>query len=182
MKILYSWICDFIENPPPAEELAAKLCRIGLKVEELKKTGAAFTGVCVGRIDKIDKHPNADKLSLVDVFDGAATLLARRAGAVIVDPRDRFLGELLETFQKYPTIGPLVPAMGYSAAQQQDLEYTLNNVDAEIILSGTPINLAGLIHPDKPIVNVGYDLEEIEGEESLGAVLDAWLKQVGLLK
>jgi phenylalanyl-tRNA synthetase beta chain len=74
MKILYSWLCDFIENPPPAEELAAKLCRIGLKVEEIKKTGAAFSGVCVGRIDKIDKHPNADKLALVDVFDGAATL------------------------------------------------------------------------------------------------------------
>ena len=74
MKILYSWISGFIENPPAPEELAAKLCRIGLKVEELKKTGAAFTGVCVGRIEKIDKHPNADKLALVDVNDGKAVM------------------------------------------------------------------------------------------------------------
>jgi len=74
MKILYSWLSDFIENPPPPQDLAAKLCRIGLKVEELQKTGASFTGVCVGRIEKIDKHPNADKLALVDVNDGKAVM------------------------------------------------------------------------------------------------------------
>ena len=74
MRIIYSWLSEFIENPPSPEDLAAKLGRIGLKVEELKKTGAAFSGVCVGQILKIDKHPNADKLALVDVSDGSATL------------------------------------------------------------------------------------------------------------
>ncbi|HCC46705.1 MAG TPA: phenylalanine--tRNA ligase subunit beta [Elusimicrobia bacterium] len=74
MKILYSWLSDFLENPPAPEDLAAKLNRIGLKVEELHKTGSSFSGVCVGRIEKIDKHPNADKLALVDVHDGRATM------------------------------------------------------------------------------------------------------------
>ena len=74
MKILYSWLADFIENPPPPQELAEKLGRIGLKVEETKKTGASFTGVCVGRIEKIDRHPNADKLALVEVSDGKDVL------------------------------------------------------------------------------------------------------------
>jgi phenylalanyl-tRNA synthetase beta chain len=74
MKIIYSWLSDFIENAPAPEELAGKLNRIGLKVEELRKTGAAFSGVCVGRIEKIDKHPNADKLALVDVNDGKAVM------------------------------------------------------------------------------------------------------------
>lgn len=74
MNILYSWLADFIENPPPPQDLAAKLARVGLKVEEVRKTGASFAGVCVGQIMKIDKHPNADKLALVDVHDGAATL------------------------------------------------------------------------------------------------------------
>jgi phenylalanyl-tRNA synthetase beta chain len=74
MKILYSWLSDFIENPPPPEELAAKLGRVGLKVEGIKKTGASFTGVCVGLIEKIDKHPNADKLALVDVNDGKSVM------------------------------------------------------------------------------------------------------------
>lgn len=74
MKILYSWLCDFIENPPPAEELPGKFARLGLGVESSGRSGAAFTGVVVGRIEKIDKHPNADKLSLVDVNDGSATM------------------------------------------------------------------------------------------------------------
>ena len=74
MKIIYSWLSDFIENPPSPEDLAAKLGRVGLKVEEIKRTGASFSGVCVGEILKIDKHPNADKLALVDVSDGAGTM------------------------------------------------------------------------------------------------------------
>ncbi|OGS12753.1 MAG: phenylalanine--tRNA ligase subunit beta [Elusimicrobia bacterium RIFOXYA2_FULL_58_8] len=74
MRILYSWLAEFIEQPPSPEDLAIKLGRIGLKVEELRKTGASFSGVCVGQILKIDKHPNADKLALVDVTDGLATL------------------------------------------------------------------------------------------------------------
>ena len=74
MKILYSWLSDFIENPPAPADLAAKLARVGLKVEEIKKTGASFSGVCVGQIMRIDKHPNADKLALVDVHDGAVTM------------------------------------------------------------------------------------------------------------
>lgn len=74
MKILYSWLNDFVDGLPPAEDVAAKLNRIGLKVESLHKTGASFSGVCVGQILKIDKHPNADKLSLVDVSDGCGTM------------------------------------------------------------------------------------------------------------
>ena len=71
MKILYSWLSDFIEAPLAPEELQAKLGRIGLKTESVSKTGAAFEGVTVGRILKIDKHPNADKLSLCDVDYGS---------------------------------------------------------------------------------------------------------------
>lgn len=70
MKILYSWLCEFLENPPAAEDVAAKLDRIGLKIEDMHRTGPAFSGVSVGLIEKIDRHPNADKLSLVDVNDG----------------------------------------------------------------------------------------------------------------
>ena len=74
MNILYSWLSDFIENPPTPDEMAAKLGRVGLKVEGIKKTGASFSGVVVGQILKIDKHPNADKLALVDVNYGPGEL------------------------------------------------------------------------------------------------------------
>jgi len=111
---------------------------------------------------------------------GAGTLLAQRAGAEIVDPRPYFVGELADTFRKYPDLGPLVPAMGYSDQQQADLQATLDAVPADLVVSGTPIDLPQLIQPNKPIVSVAYDLEEMPGEPSLGDVLDRWLAQKGL--
>ncbi len=105
---------------------------------------------------------------------GAAILVARRAGAIIVDPRPFFEGELKTTYAKYPDLGPLIPAMGYSKKQKSDLEATLRSIPADYILSGTPIDLARLIDPGKPILRVRYDLEELDTEESLGSVLDEW--------
>lgn len=65
---------DFIDAPLSAEDLVSKLTRLGFNIEEMKKTGASFTGVSVGQIIKIEKHPNADKLSLCEVNDGAGTM------------------------------------------------------------------------------------------------------------
>lgn len=106
---------------------------------------------------------------------GAATLLARRAGAEIVDPRPYLQGELAATYEKYPQLGPLVPAMGYSKQQLRDLEASLAAVPADLVLSGTPIDLADLVDPGKPVVRVRFDLSEIEGEPPLAEVLDTWL-------
>ena len=106
---------------------------------------------------------------------GAATLLARRAGATLVDPRPHLVGELACTYAAYPALGPLVPAMGYSPTQLADLGASIAATPADLVLAGTPIDLAGLIDPGKPIVRVRYDLAEIDGEPPLGDVLDAWL-------
>jgi predicted GTPase len=113
---------------------------------------------------------------------GAGTLLARRAGAEIVDPRPFFVGEILDTHRKYPGIGPLIPAMGYSPVQQADLEATINAVDADFVVSGTPIDLAGLVRSEKPILRVGYDLFELEGEASLCGEIRGWLTDRGLIR
>ncbi len=72
MKILHSWLMDFIGAPLSVDDLVAKLNRLGLNVEGTAKTGASFSGVVVGKILTIGKHPNADKLSLCEVSDGAA--------------------------------------------------------------------------------------------------------------
>ena len=106
---------------------------------------------------------------------GAALLLARRAGAVVVDPRPHFQGALRATHQAYPALGPLVPAMGYSPQQVADLEATLRATPADVVLAGTPIDLAGLVAPDKPVIRVRYDLVELPGEPPLAAILDGWL-------
>ena len=65
--------------------------------------------------------------------------------------------------------------MGCSPAQLADLQASIAATPAELVLSGTPIALADLIEPGQPVVRVRYDLAEIEGEPSLGALLDGWL-------
>lgn len=111
---------------------------------------------------------------------GAAWILARRAGATIVDPRPHFVGTLAETLVRYPSLGPIVPAMGYSPRQQADLGATLRAVPADLVLSGTPIDLARLVDAGKPVHRVRYDLAELPGPTSLGEIVDARLRGWGL--
>jgi predicted GTPase len=109
---------------------------------------------------------------------GAGTLLAQRAGAQIVDPRGAFVGELAATYEKYPKLGELIPAMGYSPGQLSDLEASINNLDVDYVISGTPIALEKLVTAKAPILRVRYDLDELEGEESIDAILDSFLADV----
>jgi predicted GTPase len=92
---------------------------------------------------------------------GAAVVAAERFGAAtIVDPRPWVVGAMKETFDKYTGIGKLIPAMGYSDQQVTDLEETINKVDCDVVLVGTPIDLTRLIKINKPNMRVGYDLDE----------------------
>ncbi len=109
---------------------------------------------------------------------GAATLLAQRAGATIVDPRAHFVGELAATFAKYPEVGALIPAMGYSDQQLADLEASINALDVDYVVSGTPIALEKLVTAKVPILRVRYDLEELEEELSIDSILDEFLAKV----
>ncbi|MCK6503040.1 GTPase [Myxococcota bacterium] len=111
---------------------------------------------------------------------GAATLMARRCGAEIVDPRPYLVGELAATFRKYPTLGPLVPAMGYSDQQRADLAASLVAAPADVVLNGSPIQLDRLVTIDKPIHRVRYDLDELPGEPALAPLVDAFLQDRGL--
>ncbi len=93
---------------------------------------------------------------------GAGVVAARRFGAKeLVDPRPYLVGSMKETFDKYPEIGPLLPAMGYFEQQLKDLEETINNTDCDVVISATPIDITRLVKVNKPIVRVKYELEEI---------------------
>ena len=94
---------------------------------------------------------------------GAGMVAAKkyRAGE-IVDPRPWIVGSIKETFQLYPGIGKLLPAMGYGDQQIADLEATINASDCEIVIIGTPIDLRRIININKPSVRVTYDLREID--------------------
>jgi predicted GTPase len=108
---------------------------------------------------------------------GAGVVAARKYGAAaLVDPRPFTVGKLTETFQIYPQIGTLLPAMGYGEQQLKDLETTINQSDCDSVIIGTPIDLNRLIHIKKPNTRVYYDLQEI-GEPNLNDVLDEFVQK-----
>lgn len=102
---------------------------------------------------------------------GAATVAAQRFGASeFVDPRPWATGSIKETFERYPGIGRLLPAMGYGEAQMRDLEETINKVDCDLVLVGTPIDLARFIKINKPHMRVRYELSEAAKTELKSAI------------
>lgn len=102
---------------------------------------------------------------------GAGTLAGQKYKAKeFVDPRPFLTGSLLETFNDYPEIGNLLPAMGYGDRQIRDLEQTINNTDCEVVIIGTPIDLGRIIKINKPYTRVKYSLEEL-GNPNLSKVL-----------
>jgi predicted GTPase len=93
---------------------------------------------------------------------GAAWVAARKFGAsAIVDPRNAAVGSLRGVFQKYSHLTEILPAMGYSPEQVHELETTINAVDADVVLIGTPIDLARVVKIKKPAIRVRYELQEI---------------------
>lgn len=111
---------------------------------------------------------------------GAGVVAARKYGAAsLVDPRPYTVGKLSETFEIYPGIGTLLPAMGYGEQQLKDLEATINNTDCDSVVIGTPIDLNRIINIKKPNTRVYYDLQEI-GHPTLNAVIDDFVIKHGL--
>lgn len=104
---------------------------------------------------------------------GAGWVAARRFGAAeIVDPRPFAVGSIRETYRKYPKTGPILPAMGYGEEMVRELEQTINAADVDLVLVGTPIDLARLLRIDKPSQRVRYELQEI-GQPTLEEILQA---------
>ena len=109
---------------------------------------------------------------------GAGTVAASKYGATaLVDPRPWLVGRLKDTFETYPGIGDLLPAMGYGEEQLADLEATINAVDCDAVVIGTPIDLTRIISIDKPHTRVYYDLQEI-GDPDLDAVLSDFVRGI----
>jgi predicted GTPase len=102
---------------------------------------------------------------------GAGWVAARRYGAAeIIDPRPWAVGSIASTFEKYPTTGNVLPAMGYGDEQTAELQQTIAATPADLVVIGTPIDLRRLIDIDKPTVRVRYELQEI-GRPTLADVL-----------
>ena len=102
---------------------------------------------------------------------GAGTVAARDAGAAtLVDPRPYAAGSIARIFAAYPAIGPVLPAMGYSRDQLRDLEATIQATPCDVVVSGTPIDLARLIDARHPVRRATYELRDT-GAPTLAEVL-----------
>jgi predicted GTPase len=102
---------------------------------------------------------------------GAGVVASERLGAAeIVDPRPWAVGSLAETFETYD-VGKVLPAMGYSAGQLDEMAKIIDAADVDVVVIGTPIDLRSVIDIRKPAVRVRYDLEVLPDSPSLADVL-----------
>jgi predicted GTPase len=86
---------------------------------------------------------------------------ARAAGvAQIVDPTPYAVGSIAATYAKYPNARGILPAMGYGDAQTRDLEATIEAMDVDAVVSGTPIDLTRVLSVSKPMTRARYSLAE----------------------
>jgi predicted GTPase len=111
---------------------------------------------------------------------GAGTVAALKFGAEqLIDPRPYAVGKLQTTFQTYPEIGTLLPAMGYGEQQVKDLEETIANTPCDAVVIATPIDLQRIVKIKQPAVKIGYELQEI-GYPNFVDVLKEFVKKHNL--
>ncbi len=92
---------------------------------------------------------------------GAATIAAKNLGAYIINPRNNAVGSIRSVLEEYPHLGAVLPAMGYSKKQMEELEKTINTTECDSVLIGTPVDLRSLLNINKPAARVRYELQEI---------------------
>ena len=90
--------------------------------------------------------------------------------AVIVDPRPWAGPELRATYDRHPHIGPVLPALGYYAAQIEALRDCIDACDADAVVSGTPIDLAALLRVNKPVLRARYEFADVQSPGLAGAL------------
>ncbi len=148
-------------------------------IHEVNPDAVVIDGVSPIFVEEYEKIKNKRVLVVEDgptlthgeMTYGAGVVAAEKFGAAaLVDPRPYTVGTISETFEKYPEIGELLPAMGYGDQQIRDLEETINKTDCDLVIIGTPIDLRKLININKPALRVTYELQEI-GKPDLKDVL-----------
>ncbi len=99
--------------------------------------------------------------------------------AAIVDPRASAAGSIVEVYRRYPHIGPVLPAMGYSDEQREALTRTIESSGADVVVAATPVDLARILGLSMPVVRVRYDYAD-RGDPRLGDIVDQWARARGV--
>ncbi len=107
----------------------------------------------------------------------AGYIAAIKYGAEIIDPKPYAKGIIKKIYEEYKNIGPVLPSIGYTHKQLEDLKNTINSIDCDVIILGTPINLDQIIKVNKPVVHTFYELKIIEGP-SIKEIVDMFLEKI----
>jgi predicted GTPase len=175
LRMAHVCVVNKVDSAPP-EGVLAVLESIRQHNPDARVVRAASPFVVEGDADEIRGKrvlaiEDGPTLTHGEMTYGAAVLAAEAHGAAeLVDPRSFAVGSIAKTFEEYPHVGRLLPAMGYGREQVEELRETIARSDAELLLIGTPIDLRRIIELDKPALRVTYRLEEI-GEPTLATVL-----------
>jgi predicted GTPase len=175
LRMAHVCVVNKVDSAPP-EGVEAVLESIRVHNPEARVVRAASPFLVEGDADEIRGKrvlaiEDGPTLTHGEMTYGAAVLAAKANGAAsLVDPRPYAVGSIARTFEEYPHVGELLPAMGYGRSQMEELRETIARSDADLVLIGTPIDLRRIIELDKPALRVTYRLEEI-GEPTLASVL-----------
>jgi predicted GTPase len=175
LRMAHVCVVNKVDSAPP-EGVEAVLESIRTHNPDARVVRAASPFIVEGDADSIRGKrvlaiEDGPTLTHGEMTYGAAVLAAKANGAAsLVDPRPFAVGSIARTFEEYPHVGQLLPAMGYGRTQMEELRETIARSDAELVLIGTPIDLRRIIELDKPALRVTYRLEEI-GEPTLASVL-----------
>lgn len=138
-----------IRTANPKATIVEMPCRVGVSAPELIK----------GR--KVLVVEDGPTLTHGEMPYGAGVVAARQSGAAeLIDPRPFAVGSIRSTYEHYPHLTSLLPAMGYSTMQMHELEETINRVPCDLVLIATPIDLGHLIKLNKPSLRVSYEVED----------------------
>lgn len=134
----------------PGATVVETACRVRVSAPEMVKDR---------RVLVVEDGPT---LTHGEMHYGAGVVAARQCGAAeLVDPRPYAVGSIRSTYERYPHLTSLLPAMGYSAMQRHELEETINRVECDLVLIATPIDLASVIKLNKPSLRVTYEVEAV---------------------
>jgi predicted GTPase len=139
-----------IRHNNPKAKIVEMACRVSVSAPELVKGQ---------RVLVVEDGPT---LTHGEMHYGAGVVAARTCGAAeLVDPKPYAIGSIRGTYERYPHLTKLLPAMGYSSLQRHELEQTINRTPCDLVLVATPIDLAHVIKLEKPSFRVTYEVEEL---------------------
>lgn len=164
------------ENPQGAEAVRANIAKMNPKAEvleiDMELTADDDINIQGKKVVVVEDGPTVTHGGM---GYGAGHKFASAHGANIIEPRPFAVGTIKETFAKYPHLTKAVPAMGYFGRQLEDLQKTLNGCGADVVVSGTPIDLRRVVKMSIPILHVTYSVKERKG--SIEKMVDAFLKK-----